>query len=32
MRTQIVTPNNDQMPAYDGLTQKQLDDLVIISP
>jgi mono/diheme cytochrome c family protein len=28
IRTQIVTPKNDEMPAYDGLTSKQLDDLV----
>ena len=28
MRRQIVTPQNDEMPAYDGLSQQQLDDLV----
>jgi len=28
MRRQIVTPKNDEMPAYDGLSQQQLDDLV----
>jgi ubiquinol-cytochrome c reductase cytochrome b subunit len=28
IRTQIVTPKDSRMPAYDGLTQQQLDDLV----
>jgi ubiquinol-cytochrome c reductase cytochrome b subunit len=28
IRTQIVTPKNDEMPAFDGLTAQQLDDLV----
>lgn len=28
IRRQIVTPKDDQMPAYDGLSQQQLDDLV----
>jgi ubiquinol-cytochrome c reductase cytochrome b subunit len=28
IRTQIVTPKDDEMPAFDGLTAKQLDDLV----
>lgn len=28
IRTQIVTPKNDKMPAYDRLTQAELDDLV----
>lgn len=28
IRRQIVTPKNDEMPAYDGLSPQQLDDLV----
>jgi ubiquinol-cytochrome c reductase cytochrome b subunit len=28
IRKQIVTPKNDEMPAYDGLLSQQLDDLV----
>ena len=28
IRTQIVTPKDDQMPAFDSLTPQQLDDLV----
>jgi len=28
IRRQIVTPKNEKMPAYDGLSQEQLDDLV----
>jgi mono/diheme cytochrome c family protein len=28
MRTQIVTPENEEMPAFDGLTAQQLDDLI----
>ena len=28
MRTQIVTPQDNSMPAYDKLTQQELDDLV----
>ncbi|HEX6128261.1 MAG TPA: cytochrome b N-terminal domain-containing protein [Candidatus Limnocylindria bacterium] len=28
MRRQIVTPEDDEMPAYDGLSTQQLDDLV----
>ena len=28
IRTQIVTPKDKEMPAFDGLTVKQLDDLV----
>jgi len=28
IRRQIVTPEDDEMPAYDGLSTQQLDDLV----
>ena len=28
IRKQIVTPKDDKMPAYDGLPQQELDDLV----
>jgi len=29
IRTQILTPKNNEMPAFDGLTPQQLDDLVV---
>jgi cytochrome c1 len=29
IRTQIVAPKDVKMPAFDGLTDQQLDDLVV---